>query len=151
MGCIREANNLPHSLKLNQSGTPSDTIFRVALYLPLILKLEWKRSITVIKMTAWHGSIRTRPPLKLGVNTVPFAFSSTHRSSLITRNNSTYNESVGVLIASLLKQKGRLTNDDRNPYTRRIYNNHSLTGPHRQYFAEEVKCSSCCLEEDQSR
>ena len=81
MGCIREANNLPHSLKLNQSGTPSDTIFRVALYLPLILKLEWKRRITVIKMTAWHGSIRTRPPWKLGVKTVPFAFSSTHRSS----------------------------------------------------------------------
>jgi hypothetical protein len=81
MGCIREANNLPHSLKLNQSGTPSDTIFRVALYLPLILKLEWKRRITVIKMTAWHGSIRTRPPFKLGVNTMPFAFSSTHRYS----------------------------------------------------------------------
>ncbi len=50
MGCIPEANNLPYSLKLNQSGTPSDTIFRVALYLPLILKLEWKRRITVIEM-----------------------------------------------------------------------------------------------------
>ena len=27
-----------------------------------------------------------------------------------------------------------LTSNDRNPYTRRIYNNHSLPGPHRQYF-----------------
>ena len=27
-----------------------------------------------------------------------------------------------------------LTRNDRNPYTRRIYNNHSLPGPHRQYF-----------------
>ena len=33
MGCIWEANNLPHSLKLNQSCTPSDTIFQVALSL----------------------------------------------------------------------------------------------------------------------
>ncbi len=34
-----------------------------------------------------------------------------------------------------------LTSDDCNPYTRRIYNNHLLPGPHCQYVAEEVKCS----------
>ena len=38
-------------------------------------------------MPAWYGSIRTSPPWVAGVNTVPFAFFSTHRSSFCLQSS----------------------------------------------------------------